>query len=817
MHQARFFAIGRLVALVAIIIVAGFSAPAVAAVPSSTLFEGVLTSVGGGPVADGPYQLTFGLYPTAQGGSAAWVEGPVEVTVTSGRFAVRLGTTKPLSASALAAMPTAWLGVKVGNDPELPRQALASVPYALVAAHAESVACKDCVSAQAVGFAYAGSSTKGGPAADLACTGCVSVAELAFDGDVDLGGNSLKAKNGTFSGDVAAKSVTATEFVGDGSKLTGIKTPSGSCSKAGEVVKGIKADGTLDCVSFTGSLPGDGISQVSNGVMSNVFTDVFSAPAKDLPIPDNTGATATSNIDVPDVGLVRDLKIAVKLSNTDLSTVSIKLLPPDDKGTGWTLCDPCGDVDGKALEKTWDSKTLPKVGDPTAWFGKNAKGLWTLKVLDASFCIPQKPGNSGLCNLDSKSDGAVADWSVQIETLSNKKLHDPKGHLWARTASAHEAVLADGKTIEVDTATGLPAVLAQAWIYDKDNKNWVQASTAVDGTGCAGCGSGKDGDYKPTSNANLVGKAYEFKDFIIPKGVTIKVTGSTVLQIKATGKVQIDGVLDLSGAAGASTSQGSNGCSGNTGCAPGGVGVSGGANGAQGCYGSSGQTGGGSGGGKGGTYCSSYGAGGGGGGYGTGGSNGVSGSSGCSVGAGGGTYTGVHAGIAVGGSGGGSGGYGTAYNSGGGGGGAGGGVIRIDATEIRVSGSLIADGGKGGDNTNNCDGGAGGGGSGGGIWLRAAKVDLSGGTVRAVGGAAGDAVAGQSSDGGDGGAGGVGQIRVDSTSAVVGTTNPTYTKGNATDLGTFFNRFRIHQPTPGKIVLTNQSGQTHDAYLVVSY
>ena len=67
--------------------------------------------------------------------------------------------------------------------------------------------------------------------------------------DVDLAGNSLKAKNGTFSGDVVAATVTATSFAGDGSKLTGIKTPSGECKVAGEVVKGINADGSLKCIA----------------------------------------------------------------------------------------------------------------------------------------------------------------------------------------------------------------------------------------------------------------------------------------------------------------------------------------------------------------------------------------------------------------------------------------------------------------------------------------------------------------------------------------------------------------------------------------
>ena len=208
--------------------------PALAAVPTSSLVEGTLLSTGGVAAADGDYNLTFALYPVATGGQAIWSEGPVTVAIKGGRFSWALGSKTPLDVAKLAAASEAWLGLQVGSDPELPRQRLHAAPYALAAATASSLSCSGClggnqvadgsVAAAKVGFNYAGSTTKGGAALDLTCTGCVSVSELAFDGDVDLGANSLKAKNGTFTGDVTAKSVTAVGFVGDGSKLTGIKT-----------------------------------------------------------------------------------------------------------------------------------------------------------------------------------------------------------------------------------------------------------------------------------------------------------------------------------------------------------------------------------------------------------------------------------------------------------------------------------------------------------------------------------------------------------------------------------------------------------------
>ncbi len=408
---------GRVLAL-AMALVGACWLPGAAFAQPLVLAEGVLMSTGGVPAADGDYKLTFTLWDASKDGKALWSEN-VDAKIVGGRFAAQLGATKAINPASLTG--GLHLGVAVGQDPELPRQPLTAAPLALRASLAEGLSCSGCVSSAAAAFNYAGSATKGGPAADLACTGCVSVSELVFDADVDLGGNSLKAKNGTFSGDVVAKTVTATSFVGDGSKLTGIKTASGACAD-GQAVVGIAADGKLQCKAVASALPKDGVSQVSNGLLSNQFTDLQGAPQANLPIPDNTGASATSVIAFPDLGEAQGLTVAVELTNTDLSTVTIKLLPPDDKKVGFVLCDPCGEKDQKSLKASWSDANAPKTGDLATLLGKNPKGDWTLVVTDSAFCVKQAPGNGPLCDLDKKEDGVIVDWSVQAKTLSTKKV-----------------------------------------------------------------------------------------------------------------------------------------------------------------------------------------------------------------------------------------------------------------------------------------------------------------------------------------------------------------------------------------------------------
>ncbi|MCK4414880.1 MAG: hypothetical protein KAY32_15200 [Candidatus Eisenbacteria sp.] len=114
----------------------GASAPA--EVPTLINYQGVVTDAEGLPLS-GPHDLTFRIYPdSASATPDLWSEEHLGVELTDGLFHVILGSVINLP-DDLFGSAERWLGVQVGDDPEMtPRMRLTSVPYALRAAVADS-------------------------------------------------------------------------------------------------------------------------------------------------------------------------------------------------------------------------------------------------------------------------------------------------------------------------------------------------------------------------------------------------------------------------------------------------------------------------------------------------------------------------------------------------------------------------------------------------------------------------------------------------------------------------------------------------------
>lgn len=146
-NNDKLLVVARRIALPVLLLLA-YSVPAWAALPTSTTIEGALLAQGGGPVADGVYNATFSLYKDLNAVAAAWTEGPLAIGVKGGQFVYLLGTSKPIDAATTAALgATPFFGIKIENDPELPRKAVSSVLFAVRASVAESVDCSGCINA----------------------------------------------------------------------------------------------------------------------------------------------------------------------------------------------------------------------------------------------------------------------------------------------------------------------------------------------------------------------------------------------------------------------------------------------------------------------------------------------------------------------------------------------------------------------------------------------------------------------------------------------------------------------------------------------
>lgn len=104
--------------------------PAVAQIPGTISYQGVLSDPGGAFIPNGTHILSLRLYDSLRGGTILWFEEQSVVT-TSGVFSLALGAVNPLPPS-LPFDRAYFLGVSVDNGSEMEsRTALTSVPYAL--------------------------------------------------------------------------------------------------------------------------------------------------------------------------------------------------------------------------------------------------------------------------------------------------------------------------------------------------------------------------------------------------------------------------------------------------------------------------------------------------------------------------------------------------------------------------------------------------------------------------------------------------------------------------------------------------------------
>ena len=117
--------------------------PAAAGVPQHLNHQGILTDDTGVVVPDGPYDLEFGIYDTASAGTLRFQQ-TLTVNVVGGLYNVLLSSNGPWDLPTAFQVENTYLQIRIvtgGDYSDVtlePRQQIASVPYALVAAEAES-------------------------------------------------------------------------------------------------------------------------------------------------------------------------------------------------------------------------------------------------------------------------------------------------------------------------------------------------------------------------------------------------------------------------------------------------------------------------------------------------------------------------------------------------------------------------------------------------------------------------------------------------------------------------------------------------------
>ncbi len=178
--MAQITTIRTLAAAAVAVVVAGIATlPGQVAAAAELPIQAALRTAAGGAVADGNYLIFAALYDSADAKDPVWNVVIKQVPVHAGSLNVVLGVDggKALADATIAGGKALWIGVAVGQDPELPRAPLRPAWHALYANEAGGLSCSGCVGSSAIAvaaigaahvdFTYAGSKEKGG-AADLA-------------------------------------------------------------------------------------------------------------------------------------------------------------------------------------------------------------------------------------------------------------------------------------------------------------------------------------------------------------------------------------------------------------------------------------------------------------------------------------------------------------------------------------------------------------------------------------------------------------------------------------------------------------------------
>ncbi len=232
-------------------------------VPPIIQFSNTAADEGGTPLS-GTVSITFSLYNTAVGGEALWTETQNVQLGSGGQYSVYLGLTQAngLPTNLFISGQAQWLGVKIESQPEQPRVYLVSVPYAMKAGDAATIA--------------------GLPpsAFVMAAPGSGSSTAVAAGSDTSAAGSSPISPNGAITGSGTVGYIPLWDTTSD--IISSILYQSGSGSTAKIGINTTTPASTLDIkgnstVRGTLNLPATGTATSGKGANSQPMTQTASA------------------------------------------------------------------------------------------------------------------------------------------------------------------------------------------------------------------------------------------------------------------------------------------------------------------------------------------------------------------------------------------------------------------------------------------------------------------------------------------------------------------------------------------------------------
>jgi hypothetical protein len=263
------------------------------------VLEGDLHNLDGTPV-QGAVSVTVSLFAGQMSTTPQWMEIHQGVMVQAGRFNLVVGSHIALDPLLFDLFPDLWMGMAVGQDPELTRIPIGASGYSLAAQHSQTcdtlltaagdLECSGCVAAHELSFYTAAAASAGGGALSLDCIGCLESKHIAA-GQLSL--DRLSAA-GCAPGDVIKRSTL------DGSWVCGVDKDSGGDVTEVVAGPGLLGGGTQGAVTLQVDptvVQRRLVGQCPNGQYLRAIDidgQITCAPDRDTTVLAGTGLEATS-------------------------------------------------------------------------------------------------------------------------------------------------------------------------------------------------------------------------------------------------------------------------------------------------------------------------------------------------------------------------------------------------------------------------------------------------------------------------------------------------------------------------------------------